>query len=366
MAASTTLHCPFDLTVESVARLVNAELVGHDHYDGIELQWFDDPRRGTGMLAFLSRRADRRVDYYVDPTLQLDRSAYELGGGTGRWVPTDFEVARLEVDDDGVVAEVRFADLEGRTIEVEVDDRAAGRRRGADLLAPVSSGIDAPVSLLLVHLHRFDLVRRAGRGPRIRVGGRTVATGRLPGARLHRRHLVKAAAPLTVATVCRARTGPLAAMDPDAPGGVLLDGHGRGLAGVQARHGSASAALTFTPPFPPLGTLDGGGTSGAWTVTVDGAPLTGGVWHAARHGGTVELGLDVTRRWRPAPGLPPLLRVVTRVVPVFRSWPTTYRWRAAVVLDGDGATITSRWERIGRRRRTTRTDVPDGQRVSRR
>jgi hypothetical protein len=57
----------------------------------------------------------------------------------------------------------------------------------------------------------------------------------------------------------------------------------------------------------------------------------------------VQLGLDVTERWRPG-RLPWLMRLVTSVVPVFRSWPPTYRWRAAVQL-GSRPTMTSKWER---------------------
>jgi hypothetical protein len=206
---ATDLLCPFDLGVDTMAGLLNAEFVDHPAYDGFELQWFDDPTHGTGMLAFLSRRADRRVDYYQDPRLTLDRTNYAIGGGTGQWTLTDFEVARFHLDDHGVSVHVAFTDIHGRRIEVEVDDRPAGPRHAATLLAPVGDGIDDPTSLMLVRLHGFDLVRRAGPPPRIRIDGQDVAIGSLPGGVLHRRHLVKAAGPATVATVCTARSGPL-------------------------------------------------------------------------------------------------------------------------------------------------------------
>ena len=59
----------------------------------------------------------------------------------------------------------------------------------------------------------------------------------------------------------------------------------------------------------------------------------------------VELTLDSTAPWRPGP-LPLVMRIVTRVVPVFRAWPQTYRWRAVIAL-GASPTLTSRWERTG-------------------
>jgi hypothetical protein len=89
--------CPLPLGIEPIARFLNFELSDDPTYDGLELQWFDDDLHGRGMLAFLSRRADRRVDYYRQRCLRLDPGGYELGGGTGSWTETDFEVARLEV-----------------------------------------------------------------------------------------------------------------------------------------------------------------------------------------------------------------------------------------------------------------------------
>ncbi len=344
----TGLLCPFDLTVDQIARFLNAELTDDPVYDGIELQWFDDAWHGTGMLAFLSRRVDRRVDYYVDPGLTLDRSSYQLGGGTGRWVTTDFEQARLEVDTDGVVADVRFTDVDGRTVEVAVDDRGTGKRHGGELLAPVGSGIDDPASLLLVYLHGFDLLRRGGRPPRIRIDGRPASTGALPGGVLHRRHLIKAAAPLTVATLCRTRTGPLDPVDPDDPGDVRLDDAASGIVGLATRHGEATATLSLDPAFPQLATLaEGRPETGSWRVAVDGAAITGGDWRAVRHGQRVELELEVTRRWDPPPRQPALMWLVTRVVPTFRRWPTTYCWAAEISLEEGRAGVSAGWERTG-------------------
>jgi hypothetical protein len=40
------------------------------------------------------------------------------------------------------------------------------------------------------------------------------------------------------------------------------------------------------------------------------------------------------------------MRAVTRLAPVFRSWPTTYHWSGTVTL-GERPTLTARWERTG-------------------
>ena len=40
------------------------------------------------------------------------------------------------------------------------------------------------------------------------------------------------------------------------------------------------------------------------------------------------------------------MTAVTRIAPVFRRWPTTYRWSGTLIL-GDRPTLSSWWERKG-------------------
>lgn len=334
---------PLSLTLGAVPRMVNAEIADHPVYDGIELQWFDDAEHGTGMLAFLSRRTERTVDYYAQPGLRLDRAAYHLGAGTGSWQEVTFEAARLEVADDGVDVEVRFRDVDGRLVEVRLDDRDGRRRRRAGLLAPVGSGIDRPTSLFLVWMPRFDLLHATGRPPVVRIDGQDVGIGRLPGARLHRRHLVKCAAPVVVAQLNLTDDGAPSAPQPAARPEHDADD---GLTALVATHDEHHARLALTPGMPaPASLADGELRAGRWELAVDGTTLTGGPWRIARRGVAVALAMDVDRPWRPE-RLPPLLRLVTTVAPVFRRWPTTYRWRATVRLD-DPAAGSARWARTG-------------------
>ena len=353
-AAAPTVRCPFSLTAEPIAHMLNLELADHPVYDGLELQWFDDDVHGTGMLAFLSRRAGRAVDYYAQPGLRLDPAGYKIGGGTRSWNETEFDTARLEVADDGVDAHVRFTDVDGRAVELRVRDRDGRRRRRAALLAPVSAAVEHPESMLLVWMTEFDLVRTGQTPPVVRIDGQDAAIGRLPGERLHRRHLVKYAGSLCAVTFNRSQDGPLAAAERGTAAAVSAQGPdgevgGSGDAGTAvlgADAGGHRARVVLDPALPDLATLaQGATTSGRWHVTVDGARLTGGRWWVRREGHRVDLRLDVSERWRPH-GLPLLMRVVTTVAPVFRRWPTTYRWHARVELGPEPA-MTSRWERVG-------------------
>ena len=337
-----TVVCPLSLRVDQLACMLNFEIADHPVYDGGELQWFEDDVHGVGMLVFLSRREDRRVDYYLQRGLRVDRAGYEIGGGTGAWTEVDFDVARLEVCDDGVNAEVAFTDVDGRLVEVRVDDRDGRPRRPGGLLAPVSAAIERPTSLLLVWMPRFDLVRVAGTPPVVRIDGIDVATGRLPGRRLHRRHLIKYAASLVTVEVNRTHEGRLPATPEQQ---VRLDPAG-GVRELVAEHAGHRARLLLGPALPDLaGLTDGSGAAGRWHVDIDGVRLTGGNWSADRVDDGVTVGLDADERWQPG-RLPPLMRLVTTVVAVFRRWPTTYRWHAEVRL-GTPPAMSSRWERTG-------------------
>jgi len=273
----------------------------------------------------------------------VDPGGYEIGGGIGGWTEVDFDVARLRVTDDGVDAEMRFVDLDGRPVEIQVNDRDGRTRRPAGLLAPVSAAVERPTSLLLVWLPRFDLVRTTGAPPVIRISGVDVSTGRLPARRLHRRHLIKYAAPVVTVELNRTHTSEL----PAGVGGqqVRLD-TSFGVREVTADGAGHTAQLLFDPAMPDLaGLADASTASGRWHIEIDRVRLTGGTWTTTRTRDTLTLELDADERWRPG-RLPWLMRLVTSVVPVFRRWPTTYRWRAEVQL-GAEPTMTARWERTG-------------------
>ncbi len=337
---------PFTLTMDPIAAFLNCELADHSIYDGIELQWFDDQVHGTGMLAFLSRRADRTVDYYAQPGLRLDPSRYTIGGGTRSWTTTTFDRNVLEIADDGVHADVQFTTAGDEVVEIHVDDRNGRRRRRTNLLAPVGSAITDPDALLLVWLRQFDLIRITTTPPTLRIGGQPVTTGRLPGTTVHRRHLIKYAGPLYSTQFNHQHHGPL---DTDTD-----------VAQLHVATGSTHATVTFEPPVPaPRHLPHGHQASGRWHLTIDDHRLTAGPWRTHRTNNHVRLQLDVDQPWRPGPQ-PAFMWLVTHIMPIFRRWPTTYRWRAAVHL-GDDPALTSMWERTSsdladRYRRTTAPD----------
>lgn len=343
-ADARTPICPFDLHLDVVAGMVNLEIADDPHYDGMEIQRFDDPTHGRGLVVLLSRRGDGRVDVYHQPGVRVDPTAYRIGGGLGAWVGTTIDPARFEITDTGVAVDVAFTDAAGRAIDVRLDDRGRRRRRRGAFLAPMGAAVQHPTALPLVWMSRFDLLRRRRHAPSIRVDGREVHPGRLPMAWLHRRHLIKCAEDLCVVSVNTARHGPADPTGPDHASVTRTRTDG-GLVAVTTTRDAHRARLRLTPPLPDLDAAPAGAAiRGTWTLDIDGhAGIVGGGWSAVKQTTTVDLVVDVTRPWRPT-RLPPLMRAVTTAMPLFRTWPTTYRWTATVAT-GEDPTITSRWQR---------------------
>jgi hypothetical protein len=347
--ASRLVLCPFDLQMWAIDRMLNFEITDDPHYQGLELQVFDDPAHGRGMAVLLRRRDDGRMDIYRQPGLTLEPEMAQIGGELGEWQESPIDPARFEISLDGVDVDVCLTDVAGRPVQVRIDDRNGRPRRRGTLLAPVGSVIEDPASLSLFVMGGCDLVRRSGRAFDVRIDGRPVATGRLPVGWLHRRRLVKYTTDPTVVVCNQAHKGPVATVDPEAPGDVELDPRSGGIAALRARNGGHRARLELEPALHVAHLRPRQAIEGAWQLGIDSAPgVVGGFWTAERRQDVVELVLDIVRGWRPT-GLPPLMAAVTRLAPVFRTWPTTYRWRGTVTL-GNLPTLTARWERKGDQR----------------
>lgn len=160
----------------------------------------------------------RVVDHDVQPGLRLAPEDFHLGGGSRSWNITDIDPARLEIGPDGVVAAASFVDVDGRRIELDVDDRDGRRRRRSSLLAPVSNDIEVPHSLLVIWMPTFDLVRVTDPPATIRIDGEPVETHRIPLERLHRQRVIKYTNDLLAVEVNREGTRELGA----GPGEVIV------------------------------------------------------------------------------------------------------------------------------------------------
>lgn len=323
------------LAVDPRARLVLFDIADDPDVVAMEVQVFDDPVQGRGLLVLLARR-DGMVEIYRQPQLRLGQRPFSVGRGIASWAEAEIDPARVDIAPDGIDVHVGFEDARGRRIEVRIDDRDGTPRRRSTLLAPVSSGVERPEQLLVVLLREFDLVRASGTEPRLTIGGATRRFAAFPGPEgLHRRRFMRYSAAPVIVTALPTVEGPV---DPASLGP---------LAELRAGEDPVSARLRFDPPTPDLVRLaEGAQAGGAWALDVaDERDLIAGTWTVVRSGHSVDLTMTVTHGWRPR-GLPLSLRLVTTVARVFRDWPLSYRWDAHVDLAPTPPVARARWTRV--------------------
>ena len=104
--------------------------------------------------------------------------------------------------------------------------------------------------------------------------------------------------------------------------------------------------LRFDPPVPNLAALADGATAGGhFRIASD--PSAGeiaGTWRLERNGDEVRVAMHPSEGWRPSPDRLSL-RILYRLVRMFREWPSTYHWDAVIQLDDEGGTMRSHWSR---------------------
>jgi hypothetical protein len=356
-----SLIVPFSLKMEVVDRMLNFEITDDPIYSGLEIQGFEDDEHGHGMLVFLQRHEGEKTDVYFERGLKLNPKLYAVGGGLGVWTEHTFQTIRLDISEsEGIDAEVKFVDVDGRNIEVRVGDKTplSKREMAKGFLAPMGAAIHNPRSLPLVYMRQFDLLRRTGDEPVILIDGHSVSTGRLPAETMLGRRLIKVAKDLCMVSlnpsdINQEETEAGRAMPVHEPGTVKR-GDNHVVEAITADLHGHTSKLVFDPPFPYLMSLAGSDSVGTWSIDVDEtSSIVAGRWKTRRwEENSVEIVVDVTTGWRPQ-GLPLLMKDVTTVVPVFRHWPKTYRWVAIVSLHNPSSAMTtqslptmkSRWER---------------------
>lgn len=346
--------------------LVNIENDPDTVYMGFEPQVFDDPVNGRGMLV-IGWRVDGRVDVYHQAGLRLDAEKYDIAGkGLAHMVVRDLEGSFFHVDEKGVQALVEFDDLLGRPVHISIRERNDRRRRPFGLLAPMGDAAENPSAMPLVLLHDFYFVRQKHTDISVRLNGREHQPDKLPMPMdRSRMYFTRYSPDPFIVTLNPAIDGQLAPLriEPGKQEIRLPDDAGSSAAGrlelawvggvpaiARLKHGDGrhEIALAFDPPFPNLEALaDGASVSGKFVIKAH--PTTGritGDYLVMKNGQRLHLELVPSGGWIPNERKLSV-RIIYRVAGIFRTWPKTYRWTAAIEKgEGAGAFMQSRWERI--------------------
>lgn len=350
---------PFEISIEPMERLllVNIENDPDTLYIGFEPQVFDDDKTGDGMLV-IAWRADGKVDVYHQPTLSLDPAGYDIvGQGLKNMISRDMQGSFFEVNGQGVQASVIFEDIEGRLIELKLTEQSNRTRKPFGLLAPMGMAAENPSAMPLILLHDFYFVIRNGTELCVKINDRYHTPDTLP-------------LPIDFTRMFFARYSPdplIAKLNPKFDGVLtpidLKDNftlqHGEHIIetvlnrdipeirSISRSHNNHAVTLTFNPAFPNLNTFSGDKAEGHFEISGD--TSTGfirGEYSVHRSGERLKIEMIPSGGWIPNESKLSV-RFLYSVQPIFKQWPTTYRWTAELDRDQDyGFRMRSNWERI--------------------
>jgi hypothetical protein len=349
---------PFDLELDPIRRLLVIDVADDPIYRGLEPQIIEQPDGSDG-LVLLCYRHDDRVELYAGPTLEVDPAGYDgLGQGLTGVHRTPMEPARFEVTSEGLQVDLAFSASNGRVIELHLHEHLRGGRDAVSALAPVGGAFTTPASFPFLWLPSLSFVPVRKTDVSVRIDGEPRTIARLPIPVGGRRCLMARYDPDVM--VChvnpeRVRDGSRASAGGAARSGAvpsvveIAEVHGRsGVDGVMIRRGERTCGLRLDPPLPDLQDLPAG-TRGQGVVTLqaDGVTELRGRYAFNRHHDRAEIVIDRIGPWRTRQRRP-LFAILFRL-PVFRRWPTTYRWHATLEFT-DEPTVSSRWTRQAKQR----------------
>jgi hypothetical protein len=360
---------PFEIAIEPMERLllINIENDPDSLYTGFEPQVFDDEKTGTGMLV-IAWRVDGKVDVYHQPTLTLDPSGYDIAGkGLENMVSRNMEGGFFEVNERGAQADVSFKDIEGRLIELKLAEKSNRTRKPFGLLAPMGVAAENPSALPLILLHDFYFVRRANSELSVTINGHSHTPDNLPlPIDFSRMTFARYCPDPLIAKLNPAYDGVLSAISFNDDLAIQNDDHTIELVmnrnmpeirSISRNHKQHTLSLTFDPAFPNLEIFSGEAAEGRFEISGD--PSTGfirGVYRVTQTDGRLVIEMVPSGGWIPNENKLSV-RILYRVVPMFRSWPTTYRWTASLNKDESGVMkMNSSWERINMEGQTKNQD----------
>jgi hypothetical protein len=346
------LLVPIALELAPIRSLLVVDLDDDPTYRTLEPQVLTGP--GGDEVVLLAYRHDERLEIYASPGSAVERSGYEgLGSGLEGIHRTAFELARFDVTDDGLQLDVALTAPNGRRFDLRIHEHLAGGRDHFPALAPVGGSFDAPEFFPFLWLPGLSFVPVRGTEVEVRVDERVRTVPRLPLPIGGRRCLMArydpdvlvcqlnpddADLPTRVTVQEDGRTG--------VPGAEIVetDGDSR-LTALRVGRGGHTCAVVLAPPLPDLRSLPSAARQrGALLLQADDTTELQARYELTRVDDRVELVIDGFGPWRTRLRRP-LLAVLFRL-PIFRRWPTTYRFEATLDLAATPARrLSAGWTR---------------------
>jgi hypothetical protein len=340
---------PFTLRLTAPVRLMLLDLADDPVYSGFEVQWVDSPEvGGAGIVLLAVRGEDGRADVLSDESLAVPRADYEIGTGIREFCRVPVSPGRFDITDAGAQVDVGLTLPDGRDLRLHVREARTRPRPLVRMLAPAGHSMTDPRFFPFFWMDDMWFLRWPGASVEVRIAGqrRRVVRAGVPW------RLVRyATGPLT-ALWCEQVSGPVPEVSDEAGehrvgsawAQVTRLPHTPALSGLEVRRDARRLAITFDPPFPSLTEQPDGVVEGRVSAWAADRVQFGGTYRGRRSGDDVHLEILVDQPWDPGPQTA-LASALFRLLTVFRTWPTTYRWSADLDLASDPPRMSSRWSR---------------------
>ena len=346
------LLLPISLELSPIRNLLIIDVADDPTYRTLEPQVLEEP--GGDAVVLLVYRHDGHVELYAPSGSAVDASGYDgLGEGLAGLHHAPFEQARFEITEDGLQLDLVVTATNGRRFDLHIHEHLTGGRDRFPVLAPVGGTFDTPTFFPFLWLPGLSFVPVRGTELDVRVDGKARNVPRIPLPIGGRRCLMARYDPDVL--VCQfnpdsVRVAPRVPVRADhAPGDAdidIVEVEGRSaLAAIRVARGGHTCAVVLDPPLPDLRSLPvHTRRSGAVLLQADGTTELQARYELRRAEDGVEVVIEGFGPWRTRLRRP-LLALLFRL-PVFRRWPTTYRWEATVELGaGSPHAVHSRWSR---------------------
>lgn len=345
---------PFTIVSDPMKQLLlmNMSKDADDIYIGFEPQLFDDEKNGSGLIV-IAWRTDGMVDIYHDPYVNIDPAKYTITGeGLRHIIEREFKDSVFQITDKGVELDIVFYDINGRKIELFINENTTHTRKPFGLLAPMGDGAVNPDTLPLVLLRDFYFVRQKGTNIYVKIDGDEKKLDNLP-------------VPIDYAwmTFTRYSSNPFIVSFNRNYNGLLnsivventvltdrsmkleVDSTGN-IEKIREELNDNILALEFYPGFPNLILLKTGETkNGTFNIiTHETIGCISGKYNITVTEKNIEITMIPSKGWKPDYNGKISLRILYNIAGVFKNWPKSYKWTANI--DRENFYMESEWERI--------------------
>lgn len=350
-------YSPFNFSIDKMEHLllINFEKDTDQYYNVFELQKAHDAENRVRLL-IIAYRVDGAVDIYHHDSYPMGSQAAILNDPNFFVRPLDD--ALFEIDSDNLKAYFSFNDKYGRLIKVEVNEHRRLRKRPFFMLAPIGVVAKNPETFPVYSLYDMSFTIRKHTNIAIEIGGKKHKpdTFFLP-FNCASNYFSRYSADTFNVDWNKIFKGNLNPLIPEKENiysdhGTIYqlinnEGHYE-IERMSTKSRNHQIAVFFQPPIPDIACLQSQiALNGKFNITTDNTSGNiGGNYSLKNVDNKVSIVIHPSLGWQPNEHRW-LLKLLYKVVKIFKEWPIDYQWNAEIVFDHPNSVgMISAWKRI--------------------